>query len=151
MRIIRQKFISNATGTPVSSQTFPWVTQTPSGRILVMFRGGPWKGPTNEGENGWYCWSDDGGQSFTDPAAPFGEIPLEGGGTGFIRSFQLLPLGGRNVFLVATVVTARDRALPYFNEATEGLKDSWLMTAFSTDDGATFGPLKPLPMTAQAG
>ena len=149
MKIARQKFISNAAGTPISSQTFPWVTQTPSGRILVMFRGGPWKGPTNEGENGWYCWSDDGGQTFTAPMAPFGEISLENGGTGFIRSFQLLPLGGRTVFLAATVVTGRDRALPYFNEATEGLKDSRLMTALSADDGATFGPLKALPMTAQ--
>ncbi len=149
MKIIQQKFISDAAGTPISSQTFPWVTQTPSGRILVMFRGGPWKGPTNEGENGWYCWSDDGGKTFTEPVAPFGEVPLDGGGTGIIRSFQMIPLGGKTVFLAATAVTAKDRSLPYFNEETEGLKDSRLLAAFSEDDGATFGPLKEIPMTAQ--
>ncbi len=149
MKIALQKFISDAAGTPVSSQTFPWVVQTPSGRILVMFRGGRWKGPTNEDENGWYCFSDDGGKTFSAPRAPYGEIPLRGGGTGYIRSFQLLPLGGRDVFLVATVVTARDRALPYFNEATEGLKDSRLMAALSQDDGESFGPLREITMTAQ--
>ena len=149
MKIVRQKFMADFTGTPISSQTFPWVTQTPSGRILVMFRGGPRKGPTNEDENGWYCWSDDGGNTFTAPTAPYRGIPLDNGDTGYIRSFQLLPMGGEEVFLAATVVTGRNRALPYFNEATEGLKDSRLMTAFSKDDGASFGPLRELPMTAQ--
>ena len=149
MRVALQKFISDATGTPISSQTFPWVTQTPSGRILVMFRGGRWKGPTNEDENGWYCYSDDGGETFSAPEAPFQAIPLGNGDTGFIRSFLLLPLGGKRVFLTATVVTGRERSKPYFNEATEGLKDSRLMTAFSQDDGTTFGPLRELPMTAQ--
>ena len=149
MRIAQQKYITDAAGTPISSQTFPWVTQTPSGRILVMFRGGPWKGPTNEGENGWYCYSDDGGETFTAPEAPYQAVDMGGGRTGYVRSFQMLPLGGKKIFLVATVVTGSDRSLPYFNETTEGLKDSRLMTAFSMDDGTTFGPLRELMMTAQ--
>ena len=149
MRITQQKYLLHAAGTPISSQTFPWVTETPSGRILVMFRGGPYKGPANAGENGWYCYSDDGGDTFTAPAAPFQRIPLSGGGAGFIRSFQLLPLGGKDVLMAASVVTDRDRELPYYNEATEGLKDSRLMTALSRDDGTSFGPLGEIPMTAQ--
>lgn len=149
MRIISQKTIFDGSESALSSQTFPWVCESPSGRIFVMFRGGPYKGPTNTAENGWYLWSDDGGKTFTLPRAPYGEVTLGDGTKGWLRSFQLLPLGGKRIFLVGTLVAFEDRSLPYYNEETEGLKDSRLVASFSDDDGVSFGPLSEIPMTAQ--
>lgn len=53
----------------------PSAVQLPSGRILAVFRGSNvenanWKTRIEPGTpaHKWYCWSDDGGRSFTDPA-----------------------------------------------------------------------------------
>lgn len=120
------------------SATFTDVCVLPSGRILVSFRGGPTKTPNNVGENGYCCYSDDGGKTFTKPRAPFGTLEIDGRPTGHARNFQLLPLGGQRIFGVMSVVEEIGAELPYFNEETEAIKNTQLYTFFSDDGGETF-------------
>lgn len=121
----------------ICSATFQDVCVLPSGRILVSFRGGPQKGPINKGENGYYCISDDGGKTWTEPRAPFGTLKIDGG-EGRARGFQLLSLGGNKVFGVMSLVEEIGEDLPYFNEKTEAIKNTQLYTFFSEDGGETF-------------
>ena len=127
------------------SATFPDVSVLPSGRILVTFRAGPTKGPNNKGDNGYVCYSDDGGKTFTEPYAPFGTVEIDGK-TGGCRGFQLVPIGGNRIFGVATIVEEIGEDLPYFNEETEAIKNSQLYTFFSEDGGETFSEPKRLYM-----
>ena len=135
----------------VCSATFTDVTVTPSGRILVSFRGGPTKTPYNTGENGYTCTSDDGGITFAPPKAPFGTILIDGKIPGHVRSYQLLALGGKRIFGVASVVENMedDDSLPYFNEETEAIKNTQLFAFFSEDEGKTFTEPVQIPMKAQ--
>ena len=135
----------------VCSATFTDVTVTPSGRILVSFRGGPTKAPYNTGENGYTCTSDDGGITFAPPKAPFGTILIDGKIPGHVRCYQLLALGGKRVFGVASVVENMedDDGLPYFNEETEAIKNTQLFAFFSEDEGETFTEPVQIPMKAQ--
>ena len=127
------------------SATFQDVTVLPSGRILVSWRGGPQKGPINKGENGYYCISDDGGKTWTEPKAPFGTLKIDGG-EGRARGFQLLALGGNKVFGVMALVEEIGEDLPYFNEETEAIKNTQLYTFFSEDGGETFSEPQRITM-----
>lgn len=127
------------------SATFPDVCVLPSGRILVSWRGGPQKGPINIGENGYYCISDDGGKTWTQPKAPFGTLKIDGG-EGRARGFQLLALGGNKVFGVMSLVEEIGEDLPYFNEETEAIKNTQLYTFFSSDGGETFSEPQRIEM-----
>lgn len=135
----------------ICSATFTDVACLPSGRILVSFRGGPTKTPYNTRENGYTCISTDGGISFSAPKAPFGTVMIDKTIPGHIRSYQLLPLGGKRIFGVASVVETmeNDDLLPYFNEETEAIKDTRLFAFFSEDEGETFSDPVQIPMKAQ--
>lgn len=122
----------------IRSATFTDICVMPSGRILVSFRGGPTKTLTNIDENGYVCYSDDGGKTFSEPYAPFGSVEIDGKDTGHVRNFQLLPLGGDKLFGVASVVEEIGIDLPYFNDETEAIKNTQLYYFFSEDGGKTF-------------
>lgn len=130
------------------SATFQDVCVLPSGRILVSWRGGPQKGPINRGENGYYCISDDGGKTWTEPKAPFGTLKIDGG-EGRARGFQLLALGGDKVFGVMSLVEEIGEDLPYFNEETEAIKNTQLYTFFSEDGGETFSEPQRIVMKSK--
>lgn len=130
------------------SATFQDVCVLPSGRILVSWRGGPQKGPINRGENGYYCISDDGGKTWTQPKAPFGTLKIDGG-EGHARGFQLLSLGDNKVFGVMSLVEEIGEDLPYFNEKTEAIKNTQLYTFFSEDGGETFSEPQRIVMKSK--
>lgn len=138
VKIAEQYVVFDGSGSrDLCSATFPDVCVMPSGRILVSWRGGPQKGPINLGENGYYCYSDDGGRTWTEPRAPFGTLKIDGG-EGRARGFQLLSLGGNKLFGVMSLVEEIGKDLPYFNEETEAIKNTQLYTFFSDDGGETF-------------
>ena len=130
------------------SATFQDVCVLPSGRILVSWRGGSQKGPINIGENGYYCISDDGGKTWTEPKAPFGTLKIDSG-EGRARGFQLLALGGNKVFGVMSLVEEIGEELPYFNEKTEAIKNTQLYTFFSEDGGETFSEPQRIEMKSK--
>ena len=150
MAKIEQQIIvfDGSTTKDICSATFQDVCVLPSGRILVSFRGGPQKGPINKGENGYYCISDDGGKTWTEAKAPFGTLKIDGG-EGRARGFQLLALGGNQVFGVMSLVEEIGEELPYFNEKTEAIKNTQLYTFFSDDGGETFSQPQRIEMKSK--
>ena len=132
----------------ICSATFQDVCMLPSGRILVAFRGGPQKGPINKGENGYFCISDDGGKTWSQPRAPFDLLKIDGG-EGRARGIQLLSLGDNKVFGVMPLVEEIGEDLPYFNEKTEAIKNTQLYTFFSEDGGETFSQPQRIEMKSK--
>lgn len=148
-KIVEQLVVFDGSGSKdMCSATFQDVCVLPSGRILVSWRGGPQKGPINRGENGYYCISDDGGKTWTQPKAPFGTLKIDGG-EGRARGFQLLSLGENRVFGVMSVVEEIGEDLPYFNEKTEAIKNTQLYTFFSSDGGETFSEPQRIVMKSK--
>ena len=148
-KIAQQVVVFDGSNTKdICSATFQDVCVLPSGRILVSWRGGPQKGPINKGENGYYCISDDGGKTWTEPKAPFGTLKIDGG-EGRARGFQLLSLGGNKVFGVMSLVEEIGEDLPYFNEKTEAIKNTQLYTFFSDDGGETFSEPQRITMKSK--
>ena len=148
-KIVEQLVVFDGSGSKdMCSATFQDVCVLPSGRILVSWRGGPQKGPINRGENGYYCVSDDGGKTWTQPKAPFGTLKIDGG-EGRARGFQLLSLGDNKVFGVMSLVEEIGEDLPYFNEKTEAIKNTQLYTFFSEDGGETFSEPQRIAMKSK--
>lgn len=148
-KIVEQLVVFDGSGSKdMCSATFQDVCVLPSGRILISWRGGPQKGPINRGENGYYCISDDGGKTWTQPKAPFGTLKIDGG-EGRARGFQLLSLGDNKVFGVMSLVEEIGEDLPYFNEKTEAIKNTQLYTFFSEDGGETFSEPQRIVMKSK--
>lgn len=148
-KIVEQLVVFDGSGSKdMCSATFQDVCVLPSGRILISWRGGPQKGPINRGENGYYCISDDGGKTWTQPKAPFGTLKIDGG-EGRARGFQLLSLGDNKVFGVMSLVEEIGEELPYFNEKTEAIKNTQLYTFFSEDGGETFSEPQRIAMKSK--
>ena len=148
-KIVEQLVVFDGSGSKdMCSATFQDVCVLPTGRILVSWRGGPQKGPINRGENGYYCISDDGGKTWTQPKAPFGTLKIDGG-EGRARGFQLLALGDNRVFGVMSLVEEIGEELPYFNEKTEAIKNTQLYTFFSEDGGETFSEPQRIVMKSK--
>jgi len=123
-------------GTPRGSLAFPSLCILPSGRWLATCRAAPRKLPTT-GQHVLLAWSDDEGQSWSEPSAPFtpGEID---GKPGLFRSVYLTALGGDEVLACIVWVDHSDPDADFFNEVTEGLLDTRIFFARSADGGATW-------------
>ncbi|MCG2661333.1 MAG: glycoside hydrolase [Kiritimatiellae bacterium] len=91
-------------------------------------------------------WSDDEGQSWCLPVAPFVPPSIEGR-LGLFRAAQLTALGGNRVVAVIYWVDYSDPSHPFFNEATEGLLDSRIFLSFSEDGGETWSAPVPVNTT----
>ena len=121
----------------ISSCTFPGLCELGSGRILVSFKGSPRKVPFNTGECGYTCISDDGAKTFSQPIKMF-EPPVVNGKPTTIRTLYYLGLENNRVLAVFNAVDAGCEELPYYNEKTEGIKDTYIMYALSEDGAQTF-------------
>ena len=140
----------------ISSCTFPGLCELEDGSLLVSFKGSPKKVPYNTGECGYTCISGDGANTFSLPAKIF-EPPVVNGKPTTIRTLYYLGLGGGSVLAVFNAVDASCEKLEYYNEQTEGLKDTYIMYALSMDNAKTFSqPVRfesslfgdvPLPLT----
>jgi len=119
-----------------ASCCFPGVCVLPGGRWLCVCRAAPTK-KGMRGQHVLLTWSDDEGQTWRDPLAPFIPPAIEGR-PGLFRSAQLTALGGKRVVAVIYWVDASDLELPFFNEKTEGLLDSRIFLSSSEDGGETW-------------
>jgi len=123
-------------GTESSSACFPGVCALPGGRWVVTFRASPKKADAFPQHLMVTC-SDDEGETWTKPVAPFSAPPVNGK-PGVFRSGHPTALGGERLAAVLYWVDASDPSLPFFNEQTEGLLDSCIFAATSDDGGATW-------------
>ena len=127
---------ASVAGTGLQSCAFPGVCVLPGGRWLVGFRGGFTKQDL-PGQNGYFTWSDDQGETWSPPAAPFTPPRVEGR-PGLFRTVYATALGGSRVLATLCWVDQSDPSLPFFNEETEGLLDCRIFHAISEDEGVTW-------------
>ncbi len=125
-------------GSDCQSATFPMPCVTSKGRWLCAFRAAPKKLP-NVGQRPLLTWSDNRGESWCTPFAPF-EPPELGGRPGHFRFAALTDLGAGHIVAAINWIDSSDPDAPYFNEATEGLLDTRVYLSRSDDDGETWAP-----------
>ncbi len=118
------------------SCAFPQVAVLPTGRWLAGCRAACSKGG-NEGQHVLLAASDDEGETWSPAVTPF-VAPVLDRRPGQFRALALTALGGPNVLATLYWVDNSDPTLPFFNEQTEGLLDSRIMFAESTDGGETW-------------
>lgn len=138
IKIVDQGVVLAASaGSERSSLAFPNVCVLPSGRWICGMRAAPTKAGM-KGQHSLLTWSDDEGQTWSEPASPF-VPPAIDGKAGLFRSACLTSLGGNALLSALMWVDHSDPELPFFNEATEGLLDCRIFFARSEDGGQTWG------------
>lgn len=126
-----------------TSQSFPGIAVTPSGRIVVSWR----SSVTKEGvadQRVLVSFSDDGGESWSAPAAPF-EPRLLDGRRGNYRVGHPSVADGRLFMHLCRVDVSRPER-PFFNAANSGLLDCKIFLSESRDDGASWS--EPVRLSA---
>ena len=119
-----------------SSLCFPGICILPSGRWQVSFRASPTKESVVE-QRTMLCFSDDRGETWTAPTEPW-QAPTLNGKQGNFRAAYLTALGDDRVLATLYWVDASNSDLPFFNEETEGLLESYLFYSISTDGGLSW-------------
>jgi hypothetical protein len=123
-------------GTDRASLCFPGVCAMLGGRWLVTFRAAPTKDSVGA-QRTLLSSSDDGGRSWSSPREPW-RPPLVDGKPGRFRAAHLTALGGERLLATLYWVDASDPSLPFFNEETEGLLESYLFQSLSRDGGESW-------------
>ena len=157
MKILYHDIVYSGQNTPaLSSCAFPSICQLHDGTILASFKGAETKGPYNKTDRAVVCISKDNGKTFGDPIEFFTPPMVDGKAT-TLRLIYLVEVAPDNLLAVVNAVDATMEALPYYNEETEGLKDTYIMVSHSADSGRTWTPLErvqvktfydmPMPLT----
>ena len=147
---------SGADDPALSSCAFPSLCILRDGRIFASFKGAQTKGPYNKTDRVVTCISTDGGKSFGEPLEFFAP-PVVNGKPTTLRLIYYVEVAKDNLLAVINAVDASMEELPYYNEETEGLKDTYIMVSRSRDGGKSWSELKrvqvqtffdmPLPLT----
>lgn len=157
MKIIEQGIIYSGKNNPkLSSCAFPSVCQLSDGTLLASFKGAETKGPYNKTDKGMTCISTDNGKTWGEPFEQFSPPTVDGKPT-TIRTLYYVEVAKDNLLAVCNAVDATMENLPYYNEKTEGLKDTYIMVSHSADGGKSWSELQrvqvmsfynlPLPLT----
>src|ERR1043166_3859990 len=125
--------VASSPGTDTQSHIAPWCCVLPSGRWLVSYRAA--RDKNNTLQRAMVTWSDDEGQTWSEPFAPFADRAVNGK-IGQFRHMQCAALGGNRLVASLWGVDASEPHKPFFNEKTEGIFDSILFIAKSDDGGA---------------
>ena len=134
LKIVNQGIaVHSAHGTDRQSCAFPQIAVLPTGRWICGFRASRTKSGS-EGQHSALAVSDDAGASWSEPISPF-TAPAVEGGAGQFRSVAFTSLGGTDVLATLYWVDHSDPALPFYNETTQGLLDSRIYLARSSDGG----------------
>ena len=137
LRIIaRGTVFAGEADTERQSCAFPGIAVLPGGRWICGFRAAPTKEST-VGQHALVTWSDDEGRTWSDPVRPFDPTAIDGR-PGLFRAAYPTALGGDRVLATLYRVDHSDPSLPFFNEETEGLLDSRIFLAQSSDGGRTW-------------
>lgn len=157
MKIIDRGIIYSGENNPaLSSCAFPAVCRLSDGTLLASFKGGATKGPYNRDDHAMTCISTDGGKTWGQPFEQFVPPVVDGKPT-TLRTLYYVEAEKGNLLAVCNAVDATMADLPYYNEVTEGLKDTYVMVSHSADGGKTWSDLTrvqvnsfynmPLPLT----
>lgn len=148
MRIVKHGLIFSGMDRPeLSSCCFPALCQIRNGTIFASFRGAAQKGPFNIGECAVTCISEDNGNTWSDPLQLF-EAPLINGKPTTIRTLYFADIAEGNLLAVMNAIDASMEDLPFYNEATEGLKETYILFSHSADNGRTWSPPERLQVSS---
>lgn len=140
-------FASDAAG-GLPSKAFSSVCVLPSGRWLAACRTAPRK-TEMRGQHVTLSFSDDEGMHWSAPVAPFLPPPFEGK-PGLFHSAYLTALGRDEVLAALMWIDHSDPDADFFNKVTEGLLETRIFFARSSDGGVTWGlpcPIDTAPFT----
>lgn len=157
MQIKERQIVYSGKNTPaLSSCAFPSLCLTQDGKIFASFKGAETKGPYNKTDKVVACISSDGGKTFGEPIEFF-KPPVVDGKNTTLRLIYFVEIAPDNLMAVVNAVDATMEDLPYYNEETEGLKDTYIMVSHSKNGGKTWSELErvqvetfrdmPLPLT----
>ncbi len=139
MEITKHSIIYSGEHNPaLSSCSFPSICKLKNGTIIASFKGAEKKGPYNYYDHAMTCFSYDGGKTFTEPVEIFAP-PIVDGKPTTLRTIYFIEAEENHVIAVANAVDATMKDLPYYNEETEGLKETYILVAHSKDGAKTFG------------
>lgn len=136
MAIISEGIVASTPAHARESLAFSSVTVLPSGRWVCGFRQAPTK-KTVLPQNSLITYSDDAGQTWSTPKAPFTAPELDGR-AGRFRAAYPTTLGGDNLIVALAWVDVSNPELPFFNEETQGLLDMKIFLSRSHDGGETW-------------
>ena len=120
-----------------TSQSFPSLAATPTGRLVAAWR----NSPTKEGICDNFVLmshSDDGGRTWSAPRRPL-QAPSLDGRNGVFRVGNLSVQGKRLLLTYCWVDVSRPER-PFFREENAGLLDCKVFLSVSDDDGDTWSP-----------
>lgn len=138
MKRIKSGIVYSGKDNPaLSSCAFPGLCQLNDGTIFASFKGAETKGPYNKTDHGVTCISKDMGESWSEPIEFF-KPPVVDGKPTTIRLLYFVEHSPDNLVAVFNAVDATMEDLVYYNEETEGLKDTYIMVAHSGDKGKTW-------------
>lgn len=123
-------------GTRRSSLAYPGVCVLSSGRWLASCRAAPNKSAMRE-QHVLLSYSDDEGQNWSSPQAPF-QPPLVEGKPGLFRCCQLTSLGGTELLAALMWTDYSNPDAEFFNEETQGLLNTRIFLSRSSDSGDTW-------------
>ena len=157
MRITERGTVYSGKDTPkYSSCSFPSICKLSNGTLIASFRGAARKTPDNATDRGCTLFSYDKGKTWTDPVELF-DPPVVDGKKTTLRTIYYCEVGKNDLLCVFNAVDATLEDLPYYNEKTEGLKETYIMFSHSHDNGKTWDKPKriqvgkfydcPLPLT----
>lgn len=157
MQILEHGILFSGKDDPaLTSCCFPSMCRLHDGTLLASFKGAARKNPDNKTDHAMTCFSYDGGKTWTAPVEIFAPPVVDGNKT-TLRTIYYVEVEPGNLLAVANAVDATLEDLPYYNEETEGLKNTYIVAAHSADNGRTWTePVRiqvqtfydaPLPLT----
>lgn len=139
-----------------TSCSFPGICQLANGTLIASFKGAARKIPDNASDHAVTVFSYDGGKTWSAPRELFTPPVVDGKPT-TLRMMFFCQVAEDDLLCVCNAVDATMESLPYYNEETEGLKETYILFSHSHDNGQTWDELKriqvaslydlPLPLT----
>ena len=151
MKIIERGIVYSGEKEPkLSSCSFVGMLETTNDKIFASFKGAKTKGPYNDTDCVILCSSIDNGKTWSEPWEPFVPPVVDGKPT-TLRIIFLTEIEKGHLFAVVNAVDATMEDKTYYNNETEGLKDTYILFSHSFDDGKTWSELKKIESTIFSG
>ena len=134
MKILNHSIVFSGENIPeLSSCAFPSLCHLKNGTVLASFKGGKTKGPYNNDDAGMTCFSTDNDKTWSQPVALF-TPPVVNGKATTIRTCYCVEVEQGNLLAVVNAVDATMPDLTYYNEQTEGLKDTYILAIYKPNN-----------------